>query len=127
MLGTPVDNTGAAEKVQRDLHGGQAGPIAQLVYDVFSYYHRASRQGLRNSSGSSAIFAAIRRASSLVSSFCGRAPPRLVLEINIRELLSGVVLHDETVLQFIDPAHRSPGSTQSVYAETSKVDNSLFE
>jgi hypothetical protein len=29
----------SAEKVQRDLHGGQAGLFAQLAYDVVSYRH----------------------------------------------------------------------------------------
>ena len=52
--------------------------------------------GHKNSSGSLAMLAVIRRASSRVSKLGRRSPPRLVLEIDIRKLLSVVVAHDET-------------------------------
>jgi hypothetical protein len=42
----------------------------------------------RDSSGSLAMFAAIRRASSLESSLAARTPARLILEIDIRERLT---------------------------------------
>jgi hypothetical protein len=47
------------------------------------------------------MFTAIRRASSLVSNF-GRSPPWLILEIDIRQLLPGIVHHDKAGF----PVHR---------------------
>jgi len=41
------------------------------------------------------MLAAIRRASSLVRSFGRYSPPRLLLDINIRQLLPGAVDHDK--------------------------------
>jgi hypothetical protein len=41
------------------------------------------------------MFVAIRRPSSLVSSFSRRSSARLILVIDIRELLSAVIAHDK--------------------------------
>jgi hypothetical protein len=60
----------------------------------------ASRYAFRNNSGSLAIFNAIRRASTFVSSFSADRPSRLILEINIRECLPDVVADDETRRRF---------------------------
>jgi len=48
------------------------------------------------------MFAAIRRASSLVSSLAVDRRPGLILEIDIGELLAVVVAHDETRGLFLD-------------------------
>ena len=48
---------------------------------------------LRNSSGNFAIFRAIRRASSLLSSSAADRPPRLVLDMDIRERLPVMISH----------------------------------
>jgi hypothetical protein len=50
----------------------------------------AIARGVRNNSGSLAILLAIPRASSRVSNFAAESPPRLILEIDIRERLSVV-------------------------------------
>ena len=47
-----------------------------------------------SSSGSFAIFAAIPRASSLVSNFAADRRTRLIFEIDVSELLSVVVAHE---------------------------------
>ena len=49
-----------------------------------------------------ATLAAIRRASSRVSSLAAERRPRLLLEIDVRERLSVTILHDETSLAFFD-------------------------
>jgi hypothetical protein len=49
-------------------------------------------------SGSLAIFAAIRRASSLVSSLAAERRPWLILEIDIGELLSVVIADNEATI-----------------------------
>src|SRR5262245_37848128 len=49
----------------------------------------------RTSSGSLAIFAAIRRATYFVSSLAADRRPGLILEIDIRQLLPGAVDHDK--------------------------------
>ena len=46
----------------------------------------------RSRSGSLAIFAAIRRASSLVSNLAADRRPRLILKIDVAELLAGAVM-----------------------------------
>ena len=50
----------------------------------------------RNSSGSLAIFAAIRRASSLVTSLAAERLARLILEIDISKLLPIMVADNKT-------------------------------
>jgi len=60
------------------------------------------QHALAERSGSLAIFAAIRRASSLLGNFGGRSPARLILVIDIRELLPGAVDHDKAVVEFFD-------------------------
>jgi hypothetical protein len=55
----------------------------------------------RSSSGSFAIFAAILRASSRVS-IGGRSPARLILEIDVRELLPVAVFHHKTGANILD-------------------------
>jgi hypothetical protein len=52
------------------------------------------------------MFAAIRRASSLVSSLAADRRPRLILEIDIGELLTVVVAHDKAGFQFVDGPRR---------------------
>jgi hypothetical protein len=49
-----------------------------------------------------AIFAAIRRASSLVSNLGAHSPLRFILIIDIRELLPVAVLHDEGGANILD-------------------------
>jgi hypothetical protein len=49
-----------------------------------------------------AIFAATRRASSLVSSLAAEPPPRLVFEIDVGKLLAVVIAHNETGFLFFD-------------------------
>ena len=56
--------------------------------------------------GSSAIFAAILRASSLLSNLAAERRPGSFLEIDIRKLLAGVVAHDEAGVQFLDSPRR---------------------
>jgi hypothetical protein len=46
---------------------------------------------------------AIRRASSLLSNFAAESPPRLILEIDVSELLPVVVAHYETGLLVVRP------------------------
>ena len=48
------------------------------------------------------MFAAIRRASSRVSSLAAERRPWLILDIDIRELLSVVIAHDEAGGLFLD-------------------------
>jgi hypothetical protein len=63
-------------------------------------------------SGNFAKFTAIRIASSRVSSLGCRSPPRLILEINTRELLSVAVAHDEAGGLFLDdPGRREAASS----------------
>jgi hypothetical protein len=57
--------------------------------------------GLRNGSGSLAMFAAIRLASSRVSR-AAEPVARLILEIDIGELLSVVIAHDKARGLFFD-------------------------
>jgi len=65
---------------------------------------------LRNSSGSLAILAAIRRASSRVSGLAADRQARLFLEIDIGKLLSVVVAYDEAGGLFLNrPGRRSGG------------------
>jgi hypothetical protein len=52
-------------------------------------------QVLRNSSDNLAIFAAIRRASSLVSNLAARARSRLIFIIDVRECLSVVISYNK--------------------------------
>jgi hypothetical protein len=52
------------------------------------------------------MFAAIRRASSLLSSLAADLRPRLILEIDIGELLPGTVAYDKTGVQFLDGPRR---------------------
>ena len=49
---------------------------------------------LRNSSGSFAIFAAIRRASSLLSNLAAESSAGLILEIDVAQRLTVDVAHD---------------------------------
>jgi len=65
--------------------------------------------GFFKNSGNFAIFTAIRRASSRVSSFGRRSPPRLLLETDVGKLLAGAVLHDEGGVDVLDRP-RAPGS-----------------
>jgi hypothetical protein len=58
---------------------------------------KADMCGATNNPGSLAIFAAIRRASSLLSNSAADRRPRLILEIDISELLPVVVADDETM------------------------------
>jgi hypothetical protein len=51
------------------------------------------------------MFAAIRRASSLLSNFAA-ALPRLILEIDIRQLLPALSITDEAGIQFLDRPRR---------------------
>jgi hypothetical protein len=60
------------------------------------------------------MLTAIRRASSLVSNF-GRSPPWLILEIDIRQLLVGTVLHDEAGFQFLDGPGRREAAGGAKY------------
>ncbi len=65
----------------------------------------------RSSIGSLAKFAAMRRASFLVSSLGRRALTGLVLEIGIAEHLPGGVLHDEArIVMLLD----RPGRREAV-------------
>jgi hypothetical protein len=48
------------------------------------------------------MFAAIRRASSLLSNLAAEPPARVVLEIDICELLAGVVFDNKARDQFFD-------------------------
>jgi len=50
--------------------------------------------------------AAIRPASSFVSNFRRRSPPRLILEIDISKLLSVVIADHETGVEFLDRPRR---------------------
>ena len=52
------------------------------------------------------MLAAIRRASSLLSSLAADLRPRLILEIDIGELLPGTVAYDKTGVQFLDGPRR---------------------
>ena len=57
-----------------------------------------------NKSGSLAMLAAIRRASSFASSLAAESPPRLILEIDVGQLLAvGVAHHEASVLFFDGP------------------------
>jgi hypothetical protein len=60
--------------------------------------------------GSLAIFAAIRRASSLASNLAVDCLARLVLVIDVSELLPGAVLHDEAGANILNgPGRREAG------------------
>jgi hypothetical protein len=60
------------------------------------------------------MLAAMRRASSRVSSFAVDLR-RLILEINIGELLAVVIADDETGVQFLDgPRRRGSGVSRAV-------------
>ena len=64
---------------------------------------------LRGRSGNFATLAAMRRASSLSSSFAAEHQARLIFEIDIRELLAVVVAHDKAGGLFFD----SPGRREA--------------
>jgi hypothetical protein len=55
-----------------------------------------------NSSGSLAMLAAIRRASSRVSSLAAARRAGLLLEIDVSQRHAGAILHDETGVGFLD-------------------------
>jgi hypothetical protein len=57
---------------------------------------------LRTSFGSLAMFAAIRRASSRVTSLAARRRPRLILEVDVGELLTIAVAQDEAGVLLLD-------------------------
>ena len=101
--GTVDGQTSTLEAVGRGFrHRSLSGWGRARLMDSFSF---------RNSSGSLAMFASIRRASSRVSSFAARTPARLILEIDIGQFLPGVVLHDEAGVHFLDgPGRREAGA-----------------
>ncbi len=57
------------------------------------------------------MLAAMRRASSRVSSLAADSRPRLFLEVDVGQLLSGAVLHDEAGFQFLD----GPGRRETAF------------
>jgi hypothetical protein len=59
------------------------------------------------------MFAAIRRASSFVSSLAGRSPAGLLLEINASGLLAAMVDHDKARRLFLNrPGRREAAGSQ---------------
>jgi hypothetical protein len=52
------------------------------------------------------MLAAMRRASSRVSSFAADRPAGLILEIDVGERLAGVILHNEAGVSFLDGPRR---------------------
>jgi hypothetical protein len=83
---------------------------------------------LCNRCGSFAIFAAIRRASSLLSNLAADRSPRLILEIDIRELLPVVVAHDKAGVQLFDGPGRREAACYSITssARTSRDDGTVM-
>ena len=65
-------------------------PPQQVLRNLYGFF---------KNSGNFAIFTAIRRASSRVSSLGRRSPPRLLLEMDVGKLLTVVAAHDEALGQ----------------------------
>src|SRR5215469_9118394 len=75
---------------------------------------RAAHRLPLSSSGSLAIFAAIGRASSLVSSLAADSAAWFILEIDISERLSVVVAHDKTRGLFLNRPRRRKATCHQV-------------
>jgi hypothetical protein len=78
------------------------------------------RYGFRNSSGSLAIFAAIRRAFIFAEQLGCRRADRLILEIDIGELLPGAVGCDKAGVQFFDRPGRREAAGGHVWLLTAR-------
>jgi hypothetical protein len=65
------------------------------------------------------MLTAILRASSSVSSLAAESPPRLILEIDIGELLPVLVTHDKAGVQFFDKPRRREAAGQRHIIESS--------
>jgi len=72
-----------------DVNSASTNVGAYFLANARSYFY-----ALRNSSGSFAIFAAIRRASSLLSNLAAESSAGLILEIDVAQRLTVDVAHD---------------------------------
>jgi hypothetical protein len=89
-----------------------------LLERTYAIILRTAHQALRKSSGSLAILAGIRRASSLVSGLAADSRVGLFLKIDIDDLLAVAVANDKGGLQFFD----GPGWREaSRYSSTSSA------
>jgi hypothetical protein len=82
-----------------DVRYGSKADIGRLPGNVrftpeSGHRNRPAYSLRRSNSGSLAIFAATRRASSFAEQLGRRSPARLVLELDVSELLAVVIAHD---------------------------------